>query len=83
MSKYSHIVNGKVLDYRFQKHHLGYNFYLGDTMVAQLFKQRNTWGAVVQGDLDGALRLVGGFATRLDAVQYALKAHRLTRDSFK
>ena len=92
MSKYCGWVDGKAYDFKYQKCESNdgwYNIYLGKTLICQTIKShRNTWSVVVLGPIDNGYeyalppRLVEGFATRWDAIQYALKTHHATRKSY-
>jgi len=76
-SKYSTIVDGKVLPWKFTQQHQDfiYNFYLGDMRVGQVFRHtcrsRTTWTALARSSND--IGLVNGFATRHAAADMILK----------
>ena len=74
MSKYSVIVNGVSFDYGFKKlSEICYAFYVGSTLVGQLFKfSKNNWSDV-SWKTPSKLCPVDGFRTRLSAAQFLLK----------
>ena len=77
MSKYSVIINGEVLDYRFKKLQTGfhYAFYVGDIYVGQVFNMGKYWSAVAA---DGnSLCPINGFKNRLYACEILLKMRGL------
>jgi ribosomal protein L15 len=94
MSKYSGIINGTFYCFVFKKHkgHKGwYNFYLGQYHICQLVPKTtrknldkpSSWSVIVANELPATTpRLVHGFKTRMDAVDYALQVHELTRNTY-
>jgi hypothetical protein len=76
MGRFSSVVDGKVLDWKFTKGNYDFpvwNFYLGETFIGQMFKARRSgWGPVVHHTRCpfGGLK---GFATRYDAAEYMLR----------
>lgn len=85
--KYSGYVKGDILPYRFTRNgdKSGWRFYLGDCLIADLRKDfRDRWVCIVQGQLSHYLvpRMVSGFLSRQDAVDYALKVHELTYETY-
>lgn len=65
--------DGRVEDIKFKKFVHGYNAFLDDKCIAQLFRHSTSWAVVVVGDTP-YLRSVRGLRTRLDGVEYALQA---------
>lgn len=76
MKRFSSVVNGKVLDWKFTKGNYDFpvwNFYLGETFIGKMFKaQRSGWDPVVDHTRCpfGGLK---GFSTRYDAAEYMLR----------
>jgi len=70
-------VNGEVKRIRYEKSPIDYvatyYVYLGNNIIASLFKDNNSWCVEVVGD-STYLQNVDGFATREHAVVYALRA---------
>ena len=93
MSKYCGFINEQVYSFIFKKHsHKGwYNFYLGKYYICQIAPKYNrettkikSWTVIVDGHVDKeALRMVHGFATRHDAIDYALLVHELTKENYR
>lgn len=75
MSKYSLLLNGKVLDYRFKKRTDDYLFYCGHILIGTVVQMRaGTWSAVSQyKPLSFVAR---GFKTRSDACEFLLDWNR-------
>lgn len=70
---YSCIVDGKVLDYKFVKTEVCYNFYIGDIFIGQIFKWgKHNWTAIPFHKNTNGIS-VYGFGTRLLASDYLLK----------
>jgi hypothetical protein len=93
MSRYFGWINKQAYDFVFKKHsHKGWwHFYLGIYHICQLIPKYNkrttyikSWTVIVDGHIDKeALRMVHGFATRQDAIDYALLAHELTKENYR
>lgn len=64
----STIIDGKVLDWSFKKFEYGYNFYIGDKLYGQIFKQSTGWSAVPYEKSLGFP--VDGFKTRYTAANF-------------
>lgn len=74
---YSVIHNGKVLDFKYEKHHKNcVRFYIGDIFIGLIFTHDRKFSAVVYHDVrvQGVMRSVKGFASRYDASAYMLEA---------
>ena len=73
---YSVIVDGQVKDIKYKKMGLefpSYNVFLGDVVIAQIFKSsKREWSVVVFGETTH-LRKVDGFSNRERCVIYALR----------
>jgi hypothetical protein len=69
---YSICYEGKVLDYKYKPITYGYNFYIGDIFVGQIFKMPRYWSAVSSKDCPG-LNNVDGFKTKFAAAEYMLR----------
>ena len=74
---YSTIVNGEVLDWRFEQHpsmDYIYTFYIGNIMIGQLFKMGSmNWSAVYMGNnVLTNLRSAKGFRSRYAAAEFLL-----------
>ncbi len=92
MSKFSGWIDGKHYPFIYKKcksNEGWYNIYLGELLLCQAIKNhRNNWSVVVHGPMDVGYvyalppRLVENFATRWDAIQYALKTHHSTRQTY-
>lgn len=73
---YSHIVDGKVLDYSYKKvSDFQTAFYIGDILVGFVFKHKRTWSAVPFHP--HPLSPLDGFRTRYDASICLLKMENL------
>jgi hypothetical protein len=70
MGKYSTIINKKVLPWRFKKRKVDTLFYVGDFLLGQIFKMKNSWSALPDSTTEAGL--VSGFRTRVDACQYLI-----------
>jgi hypothetical protein len=73
---YSSIVAGKIQDWSWKRRKTDTLFYIGETMVGQLFKNRkHEWSAVHRSPslLDGPVR---GFSSRLAASIYLDQVER-------
>ena len=82
MSKYFGFVDDKCYDFVFKKsNNDGYEFYLGEHRICSVSKGcDNKWIMILTGKLEhNIFRLVPGFASRTDAVFYAIQVHPLTR----
>jgi hypothetical protein len=86
MGKYFGWVNKECYDFKYKPLGDGMftNVYLGEHLICQTAKNhRGRFCVIVQGKVaDNIPRLVEGFATRWDAIQYALKVHLLTADYY-
>jgi hypothetical protein len=86
MSKYFGWIDGKPYDFSYKPYgdKTFTNVYLGTHLICQTTKiKRGSFVVVVQGKLDESIpRLVEGFATRWDAIQYVLKVHPLTTKTY-
>lgn len=87
MSVFFGWIDGKAYDFFYKPLGDGMftNVYLGEHLICQISKnQRSNFCVVVQGAIDHSVipRLVEGFATRWDAIQYALKVHPLTTKTY-
>lgn len=87
MSMYFGWIDSKPYDFKYKPTGDGLftNVYLGEHLICQTCKnQRKSFCVVVQGKIDDSVipRLVEGFATRWDAIQYALKVHPLTSKTY-
>ena len=71
---------GKVSDFKYTKLSLpnGYNFYIGDIFIGQIFKMRkHNWHAVsFHKNARGA---IGGFGSRYHASEYLLKLNGFSK----
>lgn len=83
-SKKSGFVEGKPLPYKFKKRSQGRWFNLGGHRIADLRKSDKGWLVIVQGEMPHYLipRMVEGFKTRQDAIDYSLKVHQLTYKTY-
>ncbi len=74
MSRYSLVLNNKVLDYKFKRRIHDYAFYTGHILIGFVSKSRTGWTAV-------SYYLpfkfpVAGFKTRLDACEFLITWNR-------
>lgn len=68
------IVDGKVLDWRWEKHAAienHYLFYVGDVFIGQIWGGKLGWSALHRKSQ--TIGLVSGFRTRYDALHFLLK----------
>lgn len=87
MGKYFGWIGGKAYDFSYKPYGDGKftDVYLGDHLICKTAKNhRNTFSVIVCGKFDDSVipRLVEGFASRWDAIQYALKVHPLTAKTY-
>ena len=77
---YSEIVDGEVLDWRFEKTkgmRFRYTFWIGQYLVGQIFRMsRGRWSAVAPYPLEGGFHHIHGFASRHDAAEFLLRVRR-------
>lgn len=82
---YSHIVNGKVLDFHFKKSRQSDPdaFFIGDICLGQIWQmhRKNRWTAVSL--FENPYGPVVGFATRLDAAEFLIKVFDKVRNENK
>jgi hypothetical protein len=83
MGKYFTEHNGQFMDWRFKVSHDKkiHCFYLGEYLIAQIFKMhKNKWTCVPSKHIgiDGP---VNGFSSRHSAAEYALQVFQLTNKS--
>lgn len=76
--KYSEIVNGKVLPFKFKKRAIDTVFSVGDITLGTLYNNKNKWSAV--SVYENYYGIINGFATRLDAAEYLLQVFRQHRE---
>ena len=67
---YSHIINGKVLNFHFKTREQGTVFYIGDIFIGTLYFMHNKWSAVSW--YENPYGVDNGFKTRLDAAEFLL-----------
>lgn len=94
MSKYFAFIKGQPFDYLFKKHpnEGWYIFCLGENALGVVYKKTYgrdsnsspSWGVIVYGDScnNKIPTNVEGFKSRSYAVDYILKSHELTRESY-
>ncbi len=75
---YSHIEDGKVLDFKFVRRQTDIVFYTGHIMQGQIFCIRGRYSAV-PAEPNG-LGPVHGFKTRMDAAEFILQSNRAVQN---
>ena len=75
MGKYSATVDGKVLNWKFERRTVSTVFRIGDKYIGQLFNMgRGDWSAV--SAFPTSIGPVGGFSRRHDACEYLMQVFR-------
>ena len=78
MSKYSEIVDGNVLPFKFKKRKTDTVFSVGNITIGTLYNIRDKWSAV--SVYENHYGVIKGFSTRLDAAEYLLQVFRQHRE---
>lgn len=75
---YSYVTKDKkVLDWKYKKFQYGYNFYIGELLIGQIFKpsfKRNGWDAVSWSS--PRKNHVNGFISRHKAAEHLIKIYK-------